>query len=210
MVSVTRKPARGVDPDATASMEARLLEAVERLLATGTTFTALSVERLAREAGISRATFYLYFRDKSDLIERLIAEVEDEVVRAGGLWFQHAEDATYEDLRRAMHGFMDVYRQHHPVLRAAAETAAYDEDVNRAYQRMTGRFRAESRDAVARIAGRGRAHADLPPMLADVLSWSVDHCYVWHGAQLEGAELERLIDALTWTVWHAIFAAGER
>ena len=187
-------------------MESRLLAAVERLLETDTNFTALSVERLAREAGISRATFYLYFKDKSDLIERLIRHVEDEVVSAGGMWFEHAEDADYEELKRAMHRFMDAYREHRAVLRAAAETAAYDEDVNEAYQHMMGRFRAETRAAVDRIAASGRAHDGLPTMLADVLSWSVDHCYVWHGARLEGEELDSFVNALTWIVWHTIFA----
>ncbi len=209
MVSVTRRRARQADTATAAGMEERLLAALERLLEREANFTAVSVERLAREAGISRATFYLHFRDKGDLIGRLMRHVEDEVVAAGGLWFQHAEDASYDDLRRAMHGFLGVYRKHSAILRAAAETAAYDEEVDVVYQRMIGRFRAESQRAVARIAGRGRAHAELPPLLADVLSWSVDYCYVKFGTGLSGNELDGLVDALTHVVWHAIFADRE-
>lgn len=105
-----------------------------------------------------------------------------------------------------MQGFLDVYREHRAILRAAAETAAYDDDVDLVYQRMLSRFRAESRRAVERIAARGRAHAPLPPMLADVLSWSVDYCYVKFGTALDGAECDALVDSLTHVVWHAIFA----
>ena len=61
-------------------MEERLLAALERLLQDDANITAVPVERLAREAGISRATFYLHFRDKSDLIERLIYRVEQDVI----------------------------------------------------------------------------------------------------------------------------------
>ncbi|MEQ8659390.1 MAG: helix-turn-helix domain-containing protein [Gammaproteobacteria bacterium] len=207
MVSVTRRQARTAGSTPAAPMEARLLAALERLLESEASFTALSVERLAREAGISRATFYLHFRDKSDLIERLLHRVEDEVVAAGGVWFQHAEDASYADLKRAMHGFMGVYREHRAILRAAAETAAYDDDVDSAYKHMLNRFRSESRAAVARIAARGRAHAELPPQLADVLAQAVDHCYVKLGTTLDGRALDELVEALTWIVWHAIFTA---
>jgi len=207
LASITRTRARSVEDSSSAEdMEIRLLEALERLLEKGENFTTISVERLAREAGISRATFYLYYRDKGDLISHLIHRVEDEVVAAGGMWFLRAEDAGYEDLRAAMRGFVEVYRKHRAVLRAAAETAAYDEEVDVVYQRMIDRFRKESRDAVARIASHGRAHADLPPLLADVLSWSVDHCYVKFGTTASGNDLDELIDALTHVVWYAIFS----
>jgi len=206
MVSVTRRRGRAAETPAAAAMEERLLAALERLLEDDATITAVSVERLAREAGISRATFYLHFRDKSDLIERLIDRVEEDVITAGGMWFEHAEDASYADLRAAIGHFVAIYREHRAILVAAAETAAYDSDVDIVYQRMIGRFRAESVRAVQRIASHGRAHETLPPMLADVLSWSTDYCLVKFGTTLSGRELEELIDALTHIVWHAIFA----
>ncbi len=186
-------------------MESRLLDALERMLQKGESFTSVSVERLSREAGISRATFYLYFRDKSDLIRRLMNRIEDEVVAAGGMWFLRAEDAGYEDLRGALRRFLDVYRKHRAILQAAAETAAYDDGVDEVYQHMIGRFREESRNAVNRIIAHRRAHAEMPQMLPDVLSWSVDYCYVKFGASMSDDEAEKLIDALTHTVWCAIF-----
>ncbi len=206
MVSVTRRTRGTTDVDVTNAMEERLLAALESRLDDGEGFTALSVERLATAAGISRATFYLHFRDKSDLIARLLARVEDEVVNAGGLWFENAERARYADLRAVMKSFLTVYRKHHAILRAAAETAAYDPEVERLYQRMIGRFRTESTRAVTRIARAGRAHPHLPPMLADVLSWSTDYCYVNFGTTMDDKALERLLDAMTHVVWYSIFA----
>ena len=121
MASVTRR-ARN-DVDVALNMEERLQQALERLLDRGLTITAISVDALSREAGIARATFYLHFRDKGELVARLIARVADEVVGAGGLWFVHAEDARFEDLRAAMARFFDAYLEHHAILAAAAETA---------------------------------------------------------------------------------------
>ena len=52
-------------------MERRLLDATERLMRDGASFTELSVDRLSTEAGISRASFYIYFEDKGQLLRRL-------------------------------------------------------------------------------------------------------------------------------------------
>lgn len=204
MASVTRR-AR-TDADSAGTMEERLQQALERLLSRGLTITAISVDALAREAGIARATFYLHFRDKGELVARLIARVADEVVGAGGLWFVHAEDARFEDLRAAMARFFNAYLQHHAILAAAAETAPYDTQVATLHTRMIERFVGESRQAVQRIADSGRAHLALPSMVAEVLSWSVNHTYVQYGQGLDDAQREAFIDTWTHVVWHAIFA----
>jgi AcrR family transcriptional regulator len=64
-----------------------LLEAVERLVSDGLSFTELSVERLATEAGVSRSTFYVYFDDKAALLTAWLAEVIDEVTEAAQGWW---------------------------------------------------------------------------------------------------------------------------
>lgn len=206
MASVTRRARTGNDADISLNMEERLQLALERLLARGLTITAISIDALAREAGIARATFYLHFRDKGELIARLIARVEDEVVGAGGLWFVHAEDARFEDLRAAMARFFETYMRHHAILAAAAETAPYDSQVATLHKRMLERFVGESAQAVKRIVASGRAHPGLPTMVAEVLSWSVNHTYVQYGLRLDDAEREAFIDSWTHVVWHTIFA----
>ena len=155
MVSVTRRARAGNDADVAFNMEERLQLALERLLARGLTITAISIDALAREAGIARATFYLHFRDKGELVARLIARIEDEVVGAGGLWFVHAEDARFEDLRAAMARFFAAYMKHHAILAAAAETAPYDTQVATLHKRMLARFVGESAQAVKRIVAMG-------------------------------------------------------
>lgn len=45
-----------------------LADAAAALVAEGSTFADLSVDRLSRRAGMSRASFYLYFEDKAELV----------------------------------------------------------------------------------------------------------------------------------------------
>ena len=51
-----------------AEVELRILEATERLLRDGASFTHLSLREISQAAGIARSTFYVHFADKSDLL----------------------------------------------------------------------------------------------------------------------------------------------
>ena len=74
----TKRRLRASQPKAT--IEDRLLGATERLIEQGFSFATLTVEQLATEAGIARATFYLHFSDKSELVAKLMVRVTQEVV----------------------------------------------------------------------------------------------------------------------------------
>lgn len=86
MPSVTRKPQANRQLRRE-QMERRLLEATERLMRDGASFTELSVDRLATEAGISRASFYIYFEDKGDLLRRLAGQVFGDLTSGAQRWW---------------------------------------------------------------------------------------------------------------------------
>ena len=58
-----------------------MLRATEQLLAEGSSYADLNVERIATAAGISRTAFYFYFRDKRDLLMRLAGDVDRAALR---------------------------------------------------------------------------------------------------------------------------------
>ncbi|MEU6204148.1 helix-turn-helix domain-containing protein, partial [Micromonospora musae] len=62
MPSITRR--RSAAADRRLPVEAQILAATERLLGEGESFTELGVQRIAREAGVARSTFYMHFADK--------------------------------------------------------------------------------------------------------------------------------------------------
>src|ERR1700743_4007749 len=93
MPSVTRKPQgpRGLGREQRrAQMEPRLLDATERLMCDGASFTELSVDRLSTEAGISRASFYIYFEDKGHLLRRLAGQVFADLADSADRWWSGA------------------------------------------------------------------------------------------------------------------------
>lgn len=123
MPSVTRKPqARQARQQRREQLESRLLDATERLMSEGASFTELSVDRLAGEAGISRASFYIYFEDKGHLLRRLAAAVFDDLAAAGERWWSVADQRDPDDLRAAIAGIVASYRRHQPVLVALSRS----------------------------------------------------------------------------------------
>jgi AcrR family transcriptional regulator len=132
MPSVTRKP-HTTRQDRRVQIERRLLDATERLMAGGASFTELSVDRLATDAGISRASFYIYFEDKGDLLRRLAGQVFADLAAAAERWWGVSRRRDPADVLAAMTGLIDSYRRHQPLLVALNEMAAYDPQVGATY-----------------------------------------------------------------------------
>ena len=97
-------------------IELQLLAATDRLMAAGATFTELSVDRLATEAGISRASFYIYFEDKGHLLRRLTTQVFDDLASSGEKWWSVADRRDPADALAAITGIVAGYRRHQALL----------------------------------------------------------------------------------------------
>jgi AcrR family transcriptional regulator len=118
----------------------QVLDAVERLLAAGEVYTELGVQRIAREAGIARSSFYMHFPDKTQLLLTLARRVSVGAFDAHAAWEPDADDA----LERMVEGFEVIvahYRRHAPVLSAVLEVSGYDRDVAEFWGRQLDAFR---------------------------------------------------------------------
>jgi AcrR family transcriptional regulator len=153
-----------------AATRGALLDATKRLLAGGTTFAALKVEHIVEEAGMSRATFYLHFRDKSELVTALAADQvawRDEI-GAEALADLNLSRATLDAMIATIVG---RWVENRPVLAAIIEVAEYD-------PAMAGTWRAAMRDVAGkaaeqlslRWAGRSDGPHD-PDTVAEIFTW---------------------------------------
>jgi AcrR family transcriptional regulator len=178
MPSVTRRPPAKREQarqQRREQMERQLLDATERLMRDGASFTELSVDRLSIEAGISRASFYIYFEDKGHLLRRLAGQVFADLAESADRWWSVAWRRDPDDLRTAMASLVASYRRHQPVLIALNEMAAYDPVVGATYGNLltaiTGRM--------TRVIEDGQADGSIRPQLAaattaSALTWMVE------------------------------------
>ena len=166
--------------------EASFLAATESLLAEGASYADLSVERIAAAAGRSRTAFYLYFRDKRELLMRATQTVAELLYREADGWWSGGDGRR--DLRTAMADVVATYREHAPLLRAVIEASAYDEEVGTFWRELTGRFiDATERRLVEEGDEPGHAAAK-----AFALVWMLERaCYqqVVRGGRVDDPEL---------------------
>jgi AcrR family transcriptional regulator len=178
MPSVTRKPQptrEQARQQRREQMELQLLDATERLMRDGASYTELSVDRLSTEAGISRASFYIYFEDKGHLLRRLAGQVFADLAESADRWRSVAWRRNSDDVRTAMAAIVAGYRRHQPVLVALNEMAAYDPVVGATYRNLLTAITGQT----TRVIEEGQADGSIRPQLAapttaSALTWMVE------------------------------------
>ena len=208
MASITRA-ARAQRVDKQAQVERSLLRATEQLLDSGLSFTELSVEQLSRQAGIARSTFYIYFADKGALVQKLAAQVTQELMAACEGWWSIADTAGLDDLADAMLGVLEVYDRHRSVMRALVETSAYDGSSEKAFKDMLGGVLKGSRGAHDRILDAGRLRPGVAREVAEALTLMVDAVCYQLGRGAAPQRRRALAQALAHVVWHAMYQPGK-
>lgn len=162
--------------DGSSSPEQAILDATERLLGSES-LQDLRVHRILDEAGVSRASFYFYFKSKEVVLAALLARVIEEHLDAVHTWLTGGADPR-EGLRRSLHAGAAVWARHRAVLRAVVEHwAAYpelDELWRSAMQRLIVAL-AKGIDAqrAVGVAPPGRDSAEL----AAALVWGGERTY---------------------------------
>jgi TetR/AcrR family transcriptional regulator, ethionamide resistance regulator len=190
------------------ALERRLLDATEKLMGEEKlSYAGLSVDRLATAAGISRASFYIYFEDKEDLLRRLAERAVDEVGDAARNWWQAAERDNPEDLRLAMKAILATYRRHELILSAVVETSAYDGRVAEVFNELINGIR----DATREVIERGQARGLIRPLpvneVAGALTWMVERvCYQMVRNSPPDND-DTLAAVLTQIVWGSLYLA---
>ncbi len=162
------------------AVQGDVLEAVERLLAHGASFTSLGVGRIADEVGMARSTFYGHFADKATLLQELTAEATRELFASAGAWVQ--DDAStaaqhVEVIRTLVRG----YRRHEPLLRAVTEVAGYDADVAAFWTDRLDAFALLLRERLERDRDTGRMTVPVDPAVtATFIAWGTDRVIAAH------------------------------
>jgi AcrR family transcriptional regulator len=184
-------------------IEADVRAALLRLLAQGKPFKDLTVDELAREAGLSRTAFYFYFPGKTQVLMAAAAEIADEAFGIADQWWS-GEGPPEELLRKALKGNLDVYVRHAPVLRTMVEATYYDPEIRAFYGEAMERFVTAATDHLTRERSAGRLRDLDPEAVARVLIWMGERCqHVLIG--VEQRNLDQVVDALV-TVWlHTLY-----
>jgi AcrR family transcriptional regulator len=181
-----------------AEVELRILEATERLLRDGASFTHLSLREISQAAGIARSTFYVHFADKSDLLLRLAARAGNDLRDAADGWWRQQRSGGDASLSEMMLQVIQTYRGHATVLAAVDEVAGYDPSVaalwRSRYDRYAQRLCRQLQDD--QRAGWVPVDVDVPAA-AFIVVWSIERAVSEHVRACDPAEDGALAEALT-------------
>jgi AcrR family transcriptional regulator len=205
MPSVTRK-SQGNRQERREQLERRLLDATERLMRDGASFTELSVDRLSSEAGMSRANFYIYFEDKGHLLRRLADQVFSDLADGAERWWGVAWRHDPHDVRAGMAAIIASYRRHQPVLVALNEMAAYDSLVGATYRNLLTAITARLTRVIEDGQADGSIRDELPAATAaSALTWMVERVCQQNLPNNPPTYDAELAATLTEIVWGALY-----
>lgn len=102
-------------------------------------FRELTVDEVMRRTDLSRPSFYVYFKDRHHLVLRVVELIGTEIFTMSERWLQGEDDGPAL-AREATEGIVAVFADHGPVLRALADAAVDDPEVETAYAQLVQSF----------------------------------------------------------------------
>lgn len=133
----------------------------------------ISIDHLAKGAGLSRSSFYFYFESKWQVLSALLSSVTDDVFAASSMIFERPDGILPEvAIEHAVSEVIAVWERHGHVLREVGDAAAAEPALQAQWDRILGGFIDAAAAAIERDRAAGVA-IDGPPArsLAAALMW---------------------------------------
>ncbi|WP_241523414.1 TetR/AcrR family transcriptional regulator [Mycobacterium sp. IEC1808] len=186
-----------------APAEARreILEAAAGLLAEQPAH-AVSVAAIMDRTTLSRKSFYVYFRDRAELIGALVRPLRVEADAALARWRQ-AEDPVAAG-REALVSAADTYRRHGAILRAVFWSSGTDPEVAAARSALIDPVI----DVAEAIIDGADSNLDDPRGAATALVTMNVHRLLTLTPDTSDAEMRALVDTLA-TIWKRTIYSGK-
>jgi TetR/AcrR family transcriptional regulator, ethionamide resistance regulator len=181
--------------------EREIVEAAEALLQERP-FRELTVDDLMRRTGLSRPSFYVYFRDRHDLVLRVVEHIGEELFAMSERWYGGTGDGP-ELVREAIDGVVGVYAEHGPVLRALADAASDDQRVEAAYLTLLQRFVDATARHIEEEVAAGRMLPLDPVRTATALTWMMERYLQLELGRTPDGPVDRVANTLT-TIWSRV------
>ena len=131
-------------------------------------FREMKVEDVMARTGLSRPAFYAYFKDRYELVTRLLEGIGGLLFAVDRRWLVgdpgDGREESVRTLREALRGGAETFEAYGPVLRAISDAASYDRRVEEMYRfGLLERLVDGVAGRVARDVEAGISPADLDP-----------------------------------------------
>jgi AcrR family transcriptional regulator len=142
-----------------AETEKEIIDAAEKLLRERP-FREVTVASIMLETGLKRPAFYVHFRDRQDVLVRILQHFAGELFEVSNRWLNGDGDPV-QDILAAVEGIAGVYAKQGAVLRALADAAASDVRTEQAYRAVVQTFVDATIARIRADQSRGRIAQEL-------------------------------------------------
>lgn len=131
-------------------------------------FREMKVEDIMARTGLSRPAFYAYFKDRYELVTRLLEGIGGLLFAVDRRWLVGdagvGGDGSAVVLGESLRGSAETFRRYGSVLRAISDAAGYDERVEKLYRSgLIERQITAVSDRISRDVAAGNTSANLVP-----------------------------------------------
>lgn len=180
---------------------AEILAATRRLLVAHESVAGLSVDQIAAEAGVSRATFYVCFPDKVAVIGQLAQETL--------AWREqiHAEvladpDLTRPRLEELMRSIVRHWFDDRAILAAIIELAEHDPAIREPWRAAITEIAEQAAEQFRKRWRRSGDRLDNPEAVAAVFTWMLERAC--HQLVFDEASAETVALAMSEILWRTL------
>ncbi len=178
--------------------EREILDAAEAFLR-ARPFRDLTIDEVMAGTGLSRPSFYVYFRDRHHIALKLIEGIGSEMFESAETWLT-GEGEGPAAMRDGLRGSAGVYEEHGRVLRAIADAATEDEEVEQAYRGLVEGFIEATARQIEREVVSGRSSVEDPQRTAAALVWMNERFFMERLGREPADDAERVADTL-FEIW---------
>jgi TetR/AcrR family transcriptional regulator, ethionamide resistance regulator len=182
----------------------QILDAAERQLRERA-FRDLSVEALMADTGHSRTVFYRHFDDLADLALAVLQDVGNELYEVVQRWIATVGDGDLA-ARAGLSGIVEFFAREGKLVRAIAEAAHHDDEIERVYRGIVTMFSDLTEQALEQEIAAGRIAPLDPHETARAMTWMNEGYLLESFGREPPADREAVLEALS-TIWRRVLYA---
>ena len=202
--------ARG-EPKGSPARRALIMDAALRVLDQKNIIDA-TVDDIVQEAGVARGTFYIYFKDKYDILMALANRLNEQLFETSHLRLDR-HTPPFERIRTSLRAVLDAWTRHGGLYRSLTQMALGRPDFLELNQQNRAVFIHQIRGDIERSIERGHAKPINPAVTAKALAAMMDWiCLLWFGLGEEPYpnatdDLDNVADILARLWYRVVYAA---
>ena len=135
------------------------------------------ISEIAREAGKSNGTFYIYFENKSALLDALVKDfdyyIDKRLAEASDLWYGASQAGDWQQI---VYNLWETFKLHAATLHALAQAALVDEHFALSFRKKRARTRADFEVFLKGQRQKGYCKGLNLPLVAAALETMVSCC----------------------------------